>query len=510
MQEDLNVDAAIAKIDSVYNFDFSRRTNLYFPTEESPVVMVYGQQLLEDSTYEFAGAYYSPINNRIQDGYEPLTTVGDTMYVLHYFGQIPTLGLYLSGLVALFFLFASVTGILIHWKNLLTKFYAFIKEGKWKQIWTNAHTVLGVIGLPFQIVYAVTGAFFGLLSLLLIPTVFLQYDGNVDEVYSKISPFESAEFQEDAPFSDNLSLLELRQLVVDRYPEHDIHYAQMYNYQREDGKILFGIDDHKGLSSSGEIVLSMKDGEVLEEYSQFPNEKNYSNSVLDYMSKLHFASFGGYYIKIIYFILALITCFMIISGVLIWRTARDNKKYSYKQRLFHHRVTKFYLAICLALFPAFAILFLANKLVPMEMEARIDTVNAIFFLSWLALTVIGLFWNKYSQQNRNYLIIGGLLSLLVPVFNGVVTGGWIWNMWNSYHWVAYIDMFWLFTGLTALYLAFFVLKVKPTSDKPEEIAEKEEEVVVKKPLPKKLPKKLIRKPVLNIKASEKGLNLGET
>ncbi|MGD1893465.1 MAG: PepSY domain-containing protein, partial [Cyclobacteriaceae bacterium] len=53
---------------------------------------------------------------------EPRSTLSNTIYYLHYFRQIPVIGLYLSGFVGLFFLFAIVTGLLIHWRNLLTKF----------------------------------------------------------------------------------------------------------------------------------------------------------------------------------------------------------------------------------------------------------------------------------------------------------------------------------------------------------------------------------------------------
>ena len=103
------------------------------------------------------------------------------------------------------------------------------------------------------------------------------------------------------------------------------------------------------------------------------------------------------------------------------------------------------------------------------MADRANYVNGGFFLGWLALTLIGLLWNKYSQQNRNYLLIGGILSLFVPVANGVVTGEWFWEtLSSSYHAVAYVDMFWLFAGLTALVLALRVLTVKAASDKPEE------------------------------------------
>ncbi|MEL6591338.1 MAG: PepSY-associated TM helix domain-containing protein [Bacteroidota bacterium] len=463
---DFDIDAGLQKIDNVYGLNYHEITNIYPPHEGTPVFMVYGAYNDTDSTTARMGAYLSPQDGSIKDTKEPITTVGDTIYFLHYFRQIPTIGLYISGLVALFFLFAIVTGILIHWRNLLTKFYAFLREGKWKLIWTNAHTVLGVIGLPFQIVYAITGAFFGLLSLILLPTVFLLYDGDTQKVFNKVNPASALTVSEEAPDYEHLSINQLYANVQVQYPGYHIHRIAVQNYGKEDALATWNIDDERGINASGTLVMRLKDGKILEDYSILPNEKSYAYSVIDYISKLHFASFGGMLIKVLYFILAMITCFMIISGVLIWREARNNKRYTFKQRLFHHRVTKAYLAICLSMFPAFAIIFIANKIVPMELVGRASIVNGIFFSSWLGLTILGLFWNKYAQQNRNYLIIGGMLALLVPLANGITTGAWVWNSWTTYPSVAYVDIFWMMAGLTALYLSFFVLKVKTESDKP--------------------------------------------
>ena len=103
----------------------------------------------------------------------------------------------------------------------------------------------------------------------------------------------------------------------------------------------------------------------------------------------------------------------------------------------------------------------------MDLDGRVNLVNQIFFLSWLGLTILGYFWKSYSLQNRNYLVLGGGLAVLIPITNGWITGGWIWKMWNEYHWVAYVDVFWLLAGLSSLYLSFFVLKVKTESDFPQ-------------------------------------------
>lgn len=507
--ENFDFDLALQKVDSVYGgLNYGQTTNLRLPGSESPMMYVYGAIDKTDSTTERMAAYVSPIDMKVQNVREPLTTVSDTIYFLHYFRQIPVIGLYLSGFVALFFLFAIVSGILIHWQNLLTKFYAFIKEGKWKTIWTNAHTVLGVIGLPFQIIYAVTGAFFGLLILILIPAAFLLYGGDQEKLVNKVNPAAALKVDENAPDYDGVSITKLYQDVSSQYPNHEVTFLRMTNFGKEDALAFWNIDDHQGILASGSLAMRMKDGVILEEYSLLPNQRNYSYSVIDFITKLHFGSFGGYLMRTIYFILAMITCFMIISGVLIWRTARDNNKYSLKQRLFHHRVTKWYMAICLSMFPAFAIIFLANKLVPLDMAGRVGLVNQIFFLSWLGLTIVGSFWNKYSQQNRNYLIIGGTLSILIPIVNGVVTNGWLWDMWNTYHWVAFVDLFWFSAGITALYVSFFVLKVKETTDIPQPLemtsGKEESEEVQQAPLnPKPSFKRPTLKPELAISQVDK-------
>ena len=348
---DFDLDAGLAQVDAAYGLELSENTNLVFPREESPLFYVYGAKRLTDSTSERMAAYISPRDMRIQDVREPRTTVGDTIYYLHYFRQIPTVGLYLSGLVALFFLFASITGILVHWRNLLTKFYAFVKEGKWKNIWTNIHTVLGVIGLPFQIIYAITGAFFGLLTLILLPTVLLLYDGDAEKVTSKINPAASLTVDKAVPAYDHYSLNELRTQVESAYPELHIRGVSVRNYGKEDALAIWNIDDNQQVYSRGSLAMRMKDGAIMEEHSMIPTDLSYSLSIVNLIFNLHFATFGGMTLKVMYFILSMITCFMIMSGVMIWRTARDNPRYTFKQRLFHHRVTKFYLAISTELVP---------------------------------------------------------------------------------------------------------------------------------------------------------------
>ena len=95
VQEDVNLDLALHKADSVYGgLNYHQNTTIRLPGDESPVVYVYGAVNKTDSTTERMAAYVSPETMMVQDVRKPLTTVSDTIYFLHYFRQIPVIGLY--------------------------------------------------------------------------------------------------------------------------------------------------------------------------------------------------------------------------------------------------------------------------------------------------------------------------------------------------------------------------------------------------------------------------------
>ncbi len=431
------------------DFNEAGQTSIVYNNEKQPYIQFYADLHSEENQRRRIRALVNPINWEITDNENPLTTVAETLYRLHFFDQIPGFGLWLSGFVSLFFLFAIVTGVLIHWKNLIQKFYAFSLKRKLKNIWTDAHTTLSIIGLPFQVTYAVTGALLGLLTLLLAPSAIIMLDGNTDPIFEKITPQRTFKIDNNAKTAPMISLTEIKNEVLKNYPDHQILSAVTQHYGFEDATIAIRVDDGQGIVSDGNIVYSLKDGTLLT--AIFPNQKTYSQTVYNLMTKLHFGTFGGMFLKIVYFILSMITCFALISGILIWKTAREKKSYTDKQKRFHHQVTKWYLAICLSLFPATALLFLANKVVSFNMDNRSFYVNSIFFIGWLVFTFTGLFWNNLSKLNRNYLVIGSILSILVPILNGIVTKDWIWKTFTSkQYYVFSVDFSWLLAGIIGL------------------------------------------------------------
>ena len=462
VKENINYDSII---NSIKNYDPRYKDVNNFTIspskEENPFISFFARIKTPEGKNKNISYYINPhtgeklLNpNKFSVPNKSLTYMGETLYRLHYFRQlIPSVGIYISGLVSFFFLFAIVTGVLIHWKNIVAKFHAFTIKGKWKQIWTNTHTTLGTIALPFQFIYAITGSLLGLSILLLAPSAYLLFDGDRDEIINLVRPENAIKYSENAEDSNtSIHINSFYDEVHNKYPNHEIRRIAARNHGKVDGSLIFTLDDKTGVAGNGQVIYTYKEGVFTSQTNL--GSKTYTQGAYDVLIKLHYANYGGYFLKIIYFILAMMTCYIIISGILIWQKARDNKKYTDKQRSFHHRVTKVYLSICLSMFPAFALIFIANKIVPLNLEGRVGYVQTIFFAGWGLLTIIGLFWNHYNKLNKNYLFIGSVLALFIPVVNGIVTKDWIWKtLIHKQYYVFSVDFAWLLTGVFGLIIS---------------------------------------------------------
>lgn len=440
--------------DTYPQLDKSDNISIAMPSKYNPEIKIYVNEIVNDSTQHRKALFVNTQTLEISDEHTMKSHLIETLVHLHYLQYIP-FGVYIAGLVALFFTFASITGLLIHWKNIVDKFYMLRTKKGLKNLWKDAHTTLGLISLPFQIIYGITGAFLGLSILILAPAVFLLFDGDQNQVRGAIDPFFAIESTKEAPTNDNISLNKAIKIFQEKYPTLEVANLRIKNYDNREEAVSLLFDNEKTLGGSGSLLLQMRNGEILNEF--IPDEKGLNNS-LNLVSKLHYATFGGLLMKFIYFILALITCVIIISGILLWQSARDNKKYTDKQRRFNHQVTRIYLNICMSLVPATALLFLANMYVPFDMINRIETVNNIFFAGWGVLCLCGFLWNNYGAIFKYYFVLSAILGLFIPIANGLVTQDWLWATIPNGNWsVAGVDIFWVVTSLI-IFSCYFLPK----------------------------------------------------
>ena len=413
----------------------------------------------EDKTATF---FYLDTEDKTTSNYVGSYHLGEFLYRLHFLDQIPyPYGRYLAGLVAFFFLFAIITGILVHWNKIVSNFYTFRPWAKLKTIWTDAHTALGVIGFPFQFVYAVTGTFFLLKGILILPVLMGLYDGDQNQLYEDLEYNHPVYAYQNKELEKPISIDPLIAEIKEEWPDFRMTETHIFNYG--DQNMHAAISGYLGRSTKlnglGYRIYKISDKSIVDEKVPLINH-SYLDGVKNIMFRLHFGDYAGYGLRVISFILGLVSCFVILSGIMIWLVARNKKNIPEKRRKFNKKVANWYMAICLTLLPVTALEFIIVKFTP---EVHRAFLYQTYFPIWLIATVFFIIKKDIAFTNKWTLISGGFLGLLVPIANGIVTGNWFWVSYlNGYQHILLVDLLWLILGIVSLWVAFFKLGKKDT------------------------------------------------
>lgn len=450
-RENIDYDGVFQKLDAKYEL-LGRDLQINFGqhTDKITVYMFPSQDSLANAIGKQSQYTIVDINTKEEQSYSEDYSLGEFLYRLHFFAQLPTIGMYLAGFVSLFFLFAIVTGVIVHWRKMVSNFFAFNPKGALKRLWTEAHTALGVIGLPFQFVFAVTGAYFGLSILVLLPANFL-YNGNQQKLLEDLRP-ERATFQWIAPSADAIPSFNA---VVKQTTIHWNNFsptrAFIRNYGGENMKYVIQgeIDGKREFISNSWLIYDAHTGKI--EASKSPFDSVYSDDIQYLMTKLHFANFGGIPIKLLYFILAFITCFVIMTGVLIWIEARNKKSMTLKQRLYTAKIGHIYLAICLSIMPVTALSFIFVKICHGTFTNKMNAIYLFYFTVWLLFIVFFRYKRDNYFTHKTSLLLTAILGFVIPIINGFVSGNWIWKMiaQNQFD-IWFVDVLWLVLAATCL------------------------------------------------------------
>lgn len=407
--------------------------------------------------------YHDPVT---QENYSYVQdfSLGEFLYRLHFFAQIKyPYGYLLSGFVAFFFLFAIITGVVVHWKKMISNFYLFRPWAKLKTVWTDAHTALGLIGLPFQFMYAVTGAVVIIgTTVMLEPISSILYEGKSDKLYKDLSTDVPAySFANEAKNYD----LDINGFVAQAEQKWEGVYASkvvLQNYGDANMHVVVDVKPkpNQQFAGLGQVAFKASNGEMVFERDPY-KETSYVAAAQDFILKLHFGNYGGYPLKILYFIFGIISCFVIISGVLIWEKARDKKSNTPFKRKSNQWVASIILAICLTMYPVTALTFSVLKLFSEYNDPQyLSLIYRTYFISWLVLSILFSIKRDNYFTNKYCLLSGSLLGFLIPIVNGIVSGNWMWNAFNDLQLQIFVvDGFWLITSVVSL-LVFFKLKNK--------------------------------------------------
>lgn len=457
---DMNFDVALDSLNATYNLN-SRDVELskYFIEQRIGVSFSAPKDTIINPKIKTNKYLTLDTKNYTENTYFGDYTLGEFLYRLHFFAQIQPIGYTLAGFVAFFFLFAIITGVIVHWGKIASNFYTFRPFEKLKTLWTDAHTALGVIGLPFQFVYAVTGAFFMIKTILIAPTIILLFHGDSNKFYDDLG-YSHPEYEyTNTALCKDFSLNYYVDKTEALWPNFDVTQIHVFNYN--DANMHVMIEGHlkykNKYTAIGEAIYKVDNNKLIHKKDPYQST-TYLDGVKNLMFRLHYGDYGGITLKLVSFLLGIISCLVIISGVMIWGVARNKKTISEKKRRFNEWLVRIYLAICLSMYPITALAFIAVKV---NNQANKEFIYSFYFIGWLILTLFYIIKKDNYFTNKNTLLLGSIFGFLIPITNGIMTNNWIWSSFKHQQFqIFFIDAFWIALSTITLY-AYFKLKKKP-------------------------------------------------
>lgn len=403
------IDSTVVK----YPFDASEHLSVMLPEPHRDHYTLFidlSEEAAKESGKHFVGVKVDPKSGDVIGRWEQFQ-LADILFRLHYNMKLGQIGTYFIGIVTLFFLFALFSGIYIHARKLIQHFFAYRIKKRRTQL-LDMHNVVGVISLPYTIMYAISGLIFNLIVVYQISFVMLEYQG------------DSAQLVQDAGFAPAvteefsgvpMSMASVPQLIERTQAEHGhVRFIRFYNYGDENAVVQLR-GHYRGLFADAfDIYYRLKDEKILHFGGVAHNDFQQGTDVI---AALHFGDFAGVDVRLVYFVLALVVLVMIVGGNLLWidKRARQTARFPRATRV----VSNMTLGGCAGLVVATAVMFLLERTVPVHWADRSGyLLNAFFVVT--ALVALAAF---YIKGNLSFL--AAMLRLTAVILTVTVAADWL-------------------------------------------------------------------------------------
>jgi uncharacterized iron-regulated membrane protein len=386
----------------------------------------------------------------------------DFIYDLHFTAGLPrTFGIYLFGVVCILYGLALVSGVVIYTPNFLRDLFALRWGKNLKRLWQDAHNVIGMLSLPFHIIFAWSGAVLTIGFIMLAPFQFLVYENKLLEVLE--ADFEVAPHVEPAGVKQPLlsleTLIEKGRVALPAMQTGMVSYHDVGDANAQ--VTLFGETPQRRLTNTGAVALNGASGQVLRVVQ--PETFTPGMSFLRGLQSLHYGNFGHTAVKWLYFLLGMAGAFLFYSGNLLWIEAR-RKRRSDQQPGKTRFVARLTICVCLGSMIGISGLFLANKLLPAELLQRdvweVRSYYALFFAAMLWA-----FARPPARAAYELLMACALLTAAIPVANALFTGNGMGASWTQGQWNVFgVDAVALLLALAYWRMAVATLRRGQTGD----------------------------------------------
>ncbi|HWR08820.1 PepSY-associated TM helix domain-containing protein [Sporomusa sp.] len=355
----------------------------------------------------------------------PATEGGHFFVQFHYELHSGKTGLWLVSLASVVMLAALVSGIAIR-RQVFTDFFRL----RWRKNWLAAHTLTGVLTLPFVILITYTGL--TITFFMLLPTVPQVLYGSSWRGPAAVAANNFERPPAHLP-GELVPLSRLLPLAEAELGKDKISFVRISNPgDRQSVITFFRTVDDTIVAMSARASFDGVTGEMLGSQSTWNKYVHIYRSLVG----LHIARFGGYPISWLYFTAGLISCIMIAAG-LIFFTVKRRSRYARSNeaaQLMYRAIEALNIAAVTGIVVACGAYLWSNRLLPPGVKDRADAEITVFFGMWLLMLIHALLRPPLRAWAEQLGLAAGLciglpalnaLTSTVGLFPAIARGDWM-------------------------------------------------------------------------------------
>lgn len=360
---------------------------------------------------------------------------GQTLYQMHWqLHYLPTTTAYwIVGVATMFMFVALITGIIVH-KKIFKDFFTF-RPSKGQRSWLDAHNVVSVVTLPFQLMITWSGLIF--MMFIYMPLIVATWYGAgeenrqvfFDEVFDAPALAEAS--GEPGPLVALDTVLTEGQRLWDGAPVSTVDIRHPGDAH---ARIIVRSSNAAGpLRAADVLVFDGVSGELLAEQ---PALHSNAKGFRDLMLGLHEGLFAGPLLRALYVLSGLLGAAMIATGLVLWSVKRRQRVEKAQQtpHLGLRLVENLNVATIIGLPVAIAAYFWANRLLPLDMTNRADWEVHSLFLVWLTMFLHAVLRPTHRAWQEQAWLAAGAFALL-PLLNALTTDRHLGNSLFAGDWV---------------------------------------------------------------------------
>jgi uncharacterized iron-regulated membrane protein len=328
-----------------------------------------------------------------------------------------TLGRALVGVFGVLMLVLVAGGVLTH-RKILRELLTLRVHRSVRLKWKDGHNVLGAWGLPFHAMIAFTGAWLGLVAVYLPLMAFLAFGGD-QEAAARAVLGEGSE-----PSGRTVATLTVDEAAAAVEAETGLapRIAILEHRGDANGRYRMLVEPPRALVRYATVDVEAATGTVgaVKLAGEFGDDALARVSAA--LTPLHYGTFGGVPLKLLYGALGVGLCVMIALGLMVWTERRASSSVGRRTPAFYRRLACFHAGATTGLPLATVLVLLVDRWVPVAPDARLAMAGTVHLGGWLLVTVLALAGGDARRATARTLLATAGTCIVLAVAEYATTG----------------------------------------------------------------------------------------